>query len=110
MSGLSAGASQPAPANTGGQAKETLTDSTPFQQLVELVRANDELLEEFQRVRSQAASAIRYLAKPEANTEVASIWLEKLRARRNKVLEKWDQNHRKLWALGLLDTSDKYIL
>ena len=91
------------PANMGRRPVNDEHERSPFERLVELVRENDELLIEFQRVRAQAAATIRYLARPSASSRVAGLWLERLRVRRQKVLDRWDHNHRQLWALGLLD-------
>ena len=106
MADLYAGPKSRSPANMGSQIAEIEVEPNPFEQLVELVRDNDELLIEFQRLRSQAAAAMRYLAKPRANSRIAGLWLERLRLRRRVVLNRWDENHRRLWALGLLDGSE----
>ncbi len=103
MPDLYAGPKSRLPANMERPAEEKEAQTNLFERLAELVRDNDELLVEFQRVRAQAAAAMRYLAKPKANSRIAGLWLERLRVRRRAVLERWDQNHRQLWALGLLD-------
>ncbi len=108
MADLYAGEKLRRPANVGGRTQEDEdeneeSESSPFDRLVQLVHENDELLVEFQLVRAQASAAMRYLARPGSSSRIAGLWLDRLRVRRQKVLDRWDQNHRQLWALGLLD-------
>lgn len=57
-----------------------------FGRLVRLVRENERLLSELDRVRSQSRRAWAYLGEPGCNAALAMAQLERLRMRRSAVL------------------------